>query len=106
MFTKEVAGTANALVGGWGNLGGGVTQLIMGSVLFPLFKTGMSAETAWRTVCIVPAVVGFCLGGLIMCISDDAPKGGSFPFFARQLCVYHSDAAFTYLSVTQETTPK
>ena len=24
MFTKEVAGTANALVGGWGNLGGGV----------------------------------------------------------------------------------
>ncbi|KAL9178586.1 hypothetical protein ACHAXT_001924 [Thalassiosira profunda] len=75
MFTKEVAGTANALVGGWGNLGGGVTQLIMGSVLFPLFKTGMTAEQAWRTVCIVPAVVGFCLGGLIMCISDDAPKG-------------------------------
>ena len=32
MFTKEVAGTANALVGGWGNLGGGVTQLVMGSV--------------------------------------------------------------------------
>ncbi|EJK70591.1 hypothetical protein THAOC_08038 [Thalassiosira oceanica] len=24
MFTKEVVGTANALVGGWGNLGGGV----------------------------------------------------------------------------------
>ena len=42
MFTKEIAGTANALVGGWGNLGGGVTQLVMGAVLFPLFKTGMS----------------------------------------------------------------
>jgi len=75
MFTKEVAGTANALVGGWGNLGGGVTQLVMGSVLFPLFKLGMSAEQAWRTVCIVPAAVGFCLGFLIMRISDDAPKG-------------------------------
>jgi len=63
MFTKEVAGTANAIVGGWGNLGGGVTQLVMGSMLFPLFKSaGMSAEKAWRTVCIVPAVVGFCMG--------------------------------------------
>mmetsp|Transcript_2550 Transcript_2550/g.4903 ORF Transcript_2550/g.4903 Transcript_2550/m.4903 type:complete len:484 (-) Transcript_2550:370-1821(-) len=75
MFTKEVAGTANAIVGGWGNLGGGVTQLIMGSVLFPLFKTGMSAEQAWRTVCIVPAVVGMTLGILVTKISDDAPKG-------------------------------
>jgi NNP family nitrate/nitrite transporter-like MFS transporter len=75
MFTKEVAGTANALVGGWGNLGGGVTQIVMGTVLFPLFKTGMSAEAAWRTVCLVPAAVGFVLGFAIMRISDDAPKG-------------------------------
>lgn len=75
MFTKEVVGTANALVGGWGNLGGGVTQLVMGSMLFPLFKLGMSAEMAWRTVCIVPAVVGFTVGIVILKISDDAPKG-------------------------------
>ena len=75
MFTKEVVGTANALVGGWGNLGGGVTQLVMGSVLFPLFKLGMSAEMAWRTVCIVPAIVGMATGFIILKISDDAPKG-------------------------------
>ena len=75
MFTKEVVGTANALVGGWGNLGGGVTQLVMGSVLFPLFKLGMSPEKAWRTVCIVPACVGMLTGFTILKISDDAPKG-------------------------------
>jgi len=75
MFVKEVVGTANALVGGWGNLGGGVTQIVMGSVLFPLFKTGMSAEQAWRTVCIVPACVGLITGFTILFISDDAPKG-------------------------------
>jgi len=75
MFTKEVVGTANAIVGGWGNLGGGVTQLVMGSVLFPLFKLGMSAEMAWRTVCVVPAVVAFATGITIWFISDDAPKG-------------------------------
>jgi NNP family nitrate/nitrite transporter-like MFS transporter len=75
MFTKEVVGTANALVGGWGNLGGGVTQLIMGSVLFPLFKTGMSSEMAWRTVSIIPAFIGFISGVAVYFISDDAPKG-------------------------------
>lgn len=75
MFTKETAGTANALVGGWGNLGGGVTQIVMGSALFPLFKLGMSAEQAWRSVCVVPAVVAFGMGLIVLRISDDSPKG-------------------------------
>ncbi|CAB9507701.1 affinity nitrate transporter 2 [Seminavis robusta] len=80
MFTKNVVGTANALVGGWGNLGGGVTQLVMGSLLFPLFKEIFKnsedpAEKAWRTVSIVPAVVAFGLGVTIFFVSDDAPTG-------------------------------
>lgn len=76
MFTKEVAGTANALVGGWGNLGGGVTQIVMGSVLFPLFKSfGMTPDLAWRTVCIIPAIVAFATAIIVMKISDDSPKG-------------------------------
>jgi NNP family nitrate/nitrite transporter-like MFS transporter len=55
MFTKEVVGTANALVGGWGNLGGGVTQLVMGAALFPLFKSfyGGNAEKAWRKLVVI-----------------------------------------------------
>lgn len=77
MFCKEVVGTANALVGGWGNLGGGVTQLVVGSLLFPLFKViyDGDSEKAWRTVCVVPAVVVFFTGITIYFISDDAPKG-------------------------------
>jgi NNP family nitrate/nitrite transporter-like MFS transporter len=77
MFTKQVVGTANALVGGWGNLGGGVTQLVMGSALFPLFKNIFDgdAEKAWRTVCVIPAVVAFASGVIIYFISDDSPKG-------------------------------
>jgi MFS transporter, NNP family, nitrate/nitrite transporter len=77
MFTKEVVGTANATVAGWGNLGGGVTQLVMGSALFPLFKNiyDGDAEKAWRTVCVIPAIVGFGIGVLMYFISDDAPKG-------------------------------
>ncbi|KAL7525914.1 hypothetical protein ACHAWF_001562 [Thalassiosira exigua] len=84
MFTKEVVGTANALVGGWGNLGGGVTQIVMGTVLFPLFKTGMSAEQAYILSCvssnthhILRACVGLLTGLTILKISDDAPLGTS-----------------------------
>jgi NNP family nitrate/nitrite transporter-like MFS transporter len=77
MFCREVVGTANALCGGWGNLGGGVTQLVMGSLLFPLFKYFFDgdASKAWRTVSVVPAVVAFAIGVLIYFYSDDAPKG-------------------------------
>jgi NNP family nitrate/nitrite transporter-like MFS transporter len=76
-FTKEVVGTANALAGGWGNLGAGVTQLVMGSILFPIFKVicGGDSEMAWRTVCIFPAVIAFATGVIVYKISDDAPKG-------------------------------
>merc|ERR1712151_548353 len=77
MFTKDVVGTANALVGGWGNLGGGVTQLVVGSLLFPLFKVIYNGDStaAWRTVCVVPAVVAFGSGIMIYLVSDDSPKG-------------------------------
>jgi len=77
MFCKEVVGTANALCGGWGNLGGGVTQIVMGTGLFPLFKYFFDgdASKAWKYVSIVPAVVAFGTGVMIYFISDDAPKG-------------------------------
>lgn len=81
MFTNEIVGTANALVGGWGNVGGGVTQIIMGTALFPLFRDVFYAEAenpaerAWRTVCVVPAVVAFSTGVLVIMTSDDCPEG-------------------------------
>jgi len=78
MFAKEVVGTANALAAGWGNLGGGVTQLVMGSLLFPLFKSVIydnDAEKAWRTVCVIPAIVAFGTGICIYLFSEDSPKG-------------------------------
>ena len=94
MFTREVVGTANALAGGWGNLGGGVTQLVVGSVLFPIFKVIYSddddcnasinddkicaSEKSWRTVCVIPAVVTCITAIWIVKNSDDAPKGNYY----------------------------
>jgi len=81
MFTKEIVGTANALVGGWGNVGGGVTQIVMGTALFPLFRDVIYADAedpanaAWRTVCVVPAVVAFATGVIVIMTSEDCPEG-------------------------------
>jgi len=78
MFTKEIVGTTNALVGGWGNVGGGVTQIVMGTLLFPLFREVFydgDAEMAWRTVCVVPAFVAFMTGLIVLRTSEDCPEG-------------------------------
>jgi len=77
MYTNETAGTANGIVGGWGNLGGAFTQILMGSVLFPAFTDAFGGDRtkAWRTVSVVPAFVAFMWGMIVIRISDDAPKG-------------------------------
>jgi len=83
MFTKEVAGTANALAAGWGNLGGGVAQIFVGSMLFPFFKwiyrmAGTEkdpAELSWRTCCIIPGLVCTVFTIFVIRYADDSPKG-------------------------------
>jgi MFS transporter, NNP family, nitrate/nitrite transporter len=75
MFANEVVATANAYVGGYGNLGGGVCRLVMNS-LYPLFQHVFGeTEKAWRVVCLVPASLAFITGCVIYFISDDSPKG-------------------------------
>jgi NNP family nitrate/nitrite transporter-like MFS transporter len=77
MFSREIAGTANGLVGGWGNLGGAWTQLMMGTILFPAFERYFDgdSERSWRTICVIPASMAFCFGLVLPFISDDAPMG-------------------------------
>ena len=95
VFTVEIAGTANALAAGWGNLGGGVAQIVMGSLLFPLFRIiyggrgykpdasqeatdeseARACELAWRTVFIFPAIFCFLMAWAVVRFADDTPKG-------------------------------
>jgi NNP family nitrate/nitrite transporter-like MFS transporter len=79
MFAPEVVGAANGFIGGWGNLGGGVTQLVIGTGLMPLFLRYMDADMAWRTISIIPAVLAIVTGIIVFFISDDYPStSGSF----------------------------
>lgn len=83
MFSKEIVGTVNSFAAGWGNVGGGMAQVIMGSLLFPFFRDivyqGKSlddaADSAWRIIFIFPAIVAFATGLIIVFTSDDRPEG-------------------------------
>ena len=48
-FVKEKIGSANAIVAGWGNFGGGLAQIVMGAGLYPLMTNILNDadEDAW-----------------------------------------------------------
>jgi len=74
MFNPKVVGTANALVGGWGNMGGGLTYLVMPS-LFAGFAAVLPVNIAWRVTFVVPALICILVGILDYTIADDCPHG-------------------------------
>ena len=67
MFSREISGTANGIVGGWGNLGGAWTQVFMGTILFPAFENYYDgdSEKSWRTICVIPASMALCWGLIV-----------------------------------------
>ena len=74
-FDKNVVGTANALTGGWGNAGGGITYFIMPAVFDSLVARGHSAGVAWRLTFIVPLVVTLATGVAMLLLCPDTPTG-------------------------------
>jgi NNP family nitrate/nitrite transporter-like MFS transporter len=79
MFAPNVVGTANATAAGWGNLGGGVTQVFMVVVLFNPFKSaGMTPDLAWRMAMIVPAVAFLITAVCMKLLCWDTPTKKRF----------------------------
>jgi len=76
MFSKKVVGTANATAGGWGNLGGGLTQTVM-PLIFRLFKDGLglSLSWSWRFSMGVPAALYVVLAVWIYFCAQDTAEG-------------------------------
>jgi NNP family nitrate/nitrite transporter-like MFS transporter len=69
MFNTKIVGTANAMVGGWGNLGGGFTFLLMPG-LFQLMKViGADEFLAWKIAVVIPALVCIALGPTIFVLN-------------------------------------
>ena len=89
MFAPNVVGTANATTAGWGNLGGGITQLVMPIVLgaltvgaFVPFTTirflpglGLSESAGWRIAMVLAGVTCALVGIAYYLLTQDTPEG-------------------------------
>ncbi len=89
MFAPNVIGTANATTAGWGNLGGGVTQLIMPIVLGILTVgayipftdiqflpgLGLSDAIGWRVAMVMAGAMCALVGCAYYLLTQDAPEG-------------------------------
>ncbi len=48
MFAPQIKGTANAVAGGWGNLGGGITNMLMPVIFAVIVGFGYTKHESWR----------------------------------------------------------
>jgi MFS transporter, NNP family, nitrate/nitrite transporter len=75
MFAPNVVGTANATVAGWGNMGGGVTLMVMPLVFAAFVGVGYLEHDAWRYSMIVPGLALFAMGFVYLFFTKDTPAG-------------------------------
>lgn len=89
MFASNIVGTANATSAGWGNMGGGATQLVMPvlfgaltlGAVFPFsdvtFFSGMGFDpaTAWRIAMLAAGATCFLTGIAYFLCTQDCPEG-------------------------------
>ncbi|KAG1677418.1 hypothetical protein FOA52_001873 [Chlamydomonas sp. UWO 241] len=75
MFNVKIVGTANAITAGWGNAGGGATQIIMPAIYEGIRNGGVPAFEAWRWAFFVPGGIFLVLGLLTWMTGWDAPRG-------------------------------
>ncbi len=75
MFASNIKGTANAVAGGWGNLGGGVTNIVMPLIFAAIVGWGYSKHEAWRLAMIVPGVLLLFCAFLYWRYTKDSPEG-------------------------------
>ena len=75
MFAPKIKGTANAITGGWGNLGGGVTNMVMPVIFAAIVGFGYTKHEAWRYAMIIPGVMMLVIAFLYWKYTKDTPNG-------------------------------
>lgn len=85
MFAPNVVGSANATAAGWGNLGGGVTQIVMPLLFSAFVSLGATSYWGWRLAMIVPGIALFLSGIAYYFLTRDTADGDFRELRARGL---------------------
>ncbi|MBV8730521.1 MAG: MFS transporter, partial [Acidobacteriia bacterium] len=84
MFAPNVVGTANATAAGWGNLGGGVTQIVMPLLYTAFLSFGLSSWWSWRVSMAVAGAALLITGIAYFFLTEDTPEGDYRKLAARR----------------------
>lgn len=75
-FDRNIVGTSNALIGGWGNSGGGITYFVMPAIFDSLVhRQGLTPHVAWRVTFIVPFILITVTATAMLFLTEDTPTG-------------------------------
>ena len=83
MFAPNCVGTANATSAGWGNLGGGVTQMVMPLVMALFIWLNFDTAASWRLSMVVAGAVCLLTGIAYWFFTTDLPDGNFADLRAR-----------------------
>ena len=75
MFAPNIVGTANAASAGWGNLGGGVTQIAMPLLVGAFLSLGVGPWWGWRLAMMTAGVALLLTGVAYYFLTRDTPDG-------------------------------
>ena len=75
MFAPNTVGTANATTAGWGNLGGGVTQMAMPLLFAAVMTFAADQALGWRIAMVVPGLALLGASALYWKLTQDSPDG-------------------------------
>lgn len=103
MFAPNIVGTANAVTGGWGNLGGGVTNLVMPLIAAGFAAMGFVSEAdSWRLAMIVPGVILLIMAFIYYRYTTDAPAGNFSDLQKKDVSAYQKKSKGSLVEALQD----
>ena len=102
MFAPNVVGPANATTAGWGNLGGGVTQMVMPLVFAGVLMFGVGEVFGWRIAMIIPGAALLLMGFAYYFLTQDCPEGNYKDLRARGFMPPSSVVKGTFMEAARD----